>query len=55
MEFLAPRFDHMGTILVEESSMAVWIPGFSQTLSTPTHCVGSNAHQCPVTWAGFGW
>ena len=30
----------MGTGLVEESSVAVWVGDISLTLSAPTHCVG---------------
>ena len=37
---MAPGFDHMGTGLVEESSVAVWVGDVSLTLSAPTHSVG---------------
>ena len=50
-----PGFDSTGTGLVEESSVAVWVSDVSLTLSSPVHCVGSNARRCPVIRVGFGW
>ena len=43
----------MGIGLVEESSVAVWVGDVSLTLSTLVYCVGSNARQCPDTWASL--
>ena len=45
----------MGTGLVEESNVAVWVGDVSLTLSALAHSVGSKARQCPITRVQFGW
>ena len=45
----------MGTGLVEESNVAIWVDDISLTIYAPAHCVGSNTRQCYVTRVLFGW
>ena len=48
---MAPGFDHTGTGLVVESSVAIGVGDVSLTLSTPVHCVGST----PVSALSHGY